>query len=66
MNCTISFYTGGRSWWVTKTFKDRSHVDNFIAYIKRTKGYNLDELYINDETRLTNMDGTTESFQGEY
>ncbi len=51
---------------MTKTFKDRSHVDNFIAYIKRTKGYNLDELYINDETRLTNMDGTTESFQGEY
>ena len=66
MNCTISFYTGRSAWWVTKTFKDRSHVDNFIAYIKRTKGYNLDELYINDETRLTNMDGTTESFQGEY
>ena len=49
MNCTLSFYTGGHSWWVTKTFKDRSHVDNFIAYIKRTKGYNLDELYINEK-----------------
>jgi len=48
MKCTISFYTGGRSWWVTKTFTDRKHLDNFIAYIERTKGYNLDELFIKE------------------
>jgi len=48
MKATISFYTGGRSWYVTREFKDRRHIDNFIAYIKRTKGYNLDELFIND------------------
>lgn len=48
MKATISFYTGGHSWYVTREFKDRRHIDNFIAYIKRTKGYNLDELFIND------------------
>ncbi|HIB77177.1 MAG TPA: hypothetical protein EYO58_06070 [Flavobacteriales bacterium] len=49
-NCTLEFETGlGRTglWTVTRTFNGVKHLDNFIDYILRTKGYHLDECYIN-------------------
>lgn len=52
MKATIQFETlkekssGGKLLWtVTKDFNNEQHMDNFIAYICRTKGYNLDEVY---------------------
>ena len=46
---TIQFYTGsawGRGVWAcSKTFKNESHLDNFVAYMKRNKGWNVDELW---------------------
>lgn len=46
---TIQFYTGsawGRGTWAcSKTFNDESHLDNFVAYMKRKKGWNVDELW---------------------
>jgi len=53
----IQFYTGsawGRGTWdCTKTFNDEGHLDNFIAYIERTKGWNLDEVwYVSNITPL--------------
>ena len=45
---TIQFYTGsawGRGVWAcSKTFSNEAHVDNFIAYMKRKKGWNVDEV----------------------
>lgn len=47
IRATVQFYTGSPyGWYVTKMFKDEEHIDNFIAYIKRTRGWNLDELWI--------------------
>jgi hypothetical protein len=53
MKATLQFETGkinygkGKSLWtLTKEFKDQKHMDNFISYICRTKGYFLDEVYI--------------------
>ena len=44
---TIQFYTDSPSGWtVTRQFNDDSHMSNFIEYIRRTKGYNLDEVWI--------------------
>ncbi len=58
MNATIQFETlkekssGGKLLWtITKDFNDERHMNNFIDYICRTKGYNLDELYINNKTK---------------
>lgn len=55
MKVTLQFETGkprfGRHkglWTLTKEFKDEKHMDNFISYIIRTKGYMLDEVYINE------------------
>lgn len=43
----LQFHAGNaRTWSLTKDFKDEQHIDNFIAYIKRKKGYELDELWI--------------------
>lgn len=30
---------------ITKQFNDDRHMDNFIAYIERTRGWMLDEVY---------------------
>ena len=45
LNATIQFTTGRGMWTVRKEFNDEQHVDNFIRYIKRTKGYYLDEVW---------------------
>ena len=46
MTKTIQFYmSDGRKWAVTRVFNDDKHVDNFIDYIMRTKGWNLDEVF---------------------
>ena len=46
---TIQFYTGSAwgkgTWACSKTFNNESHVDNFIAYMERTKGWNVDEVW---------------------
>jgi len=46
---TIQFYTGsawGRGTWAcAKTFNSEGHVDNFINYMKRKKGWNVDEVW---------------------
>jgi hypothetical protein len=34
-----------REWYIVKTFKNQPHMDNFIEYICRTKGYTLDEVW---------------------
>lgn len=34
---------------IDKQFKDRNHLDNFIAYMERTKEWMLDELHKLDE-----------------
>jgi len=48
-NCTLEFETTiGGTWTVTRTFNGVRHLDNFIDYILRTKGYHLDECYINN------------------
>lgn len=54
MKVTLQFetgkprYNGGKGLWtLTKEFKDEKHMNNFISYIIRTKGYMLDELYYN-------------------
>lgn len=45
---TIQFETGqGRTgmWAMTKEFTDQRHLDNFCGYIRRTKGYLVDEVW---------------------
>jgi hypothetical protein len=39
---------------VDKTFKDRSHLNNYIKYIKKTKDWSLDEMFTdeNEDTKL--------------
>ena len=55
MKATVQFYTGitarnpRGTWAVRKTFKDNRHLDNFIDYIQRTKGWNLDEVWVDEE-----------------
>ena len=56
VNVTLQFetlkprYGGGKSLWVlTKEFNDEKHMNNFIEYICRTKGYQLDEVYYNNK-----------------
>jgi len=58
MKATLQFETGkpkyGRGkalWTLTKDFADEKHMDNFIAYICRTKGYYLDEVFILNENQ---------------
>lgn len=54
MTATIQFetkkpsYKGKGLWTLTKEFNDEQHMDNFIAYICRTKGYLLDEVWVHD------------------
>ena len=45
MKATIQFETGSGLWTVQREFNDETHVDNFIKYINRTKGYFLDEVW---------------------
>ena len=53
LNATLQFETGkpayrGKGLWtMTKDFNDLRHLDNFVNYICRTKGYFLDEVYHN-------------------
>ena len=53
---TLQFYTGvtGRNprgtWAMDKVFSDRKHLDNFIEYIKRKKGWNIDEVWYGKNT----------------
>tara|TARA_R100000030_G_scaffold32070_2_gene23627 strand:+ start:707 stop:1006 length:300 start_codon:yes stop_codon:yes gene_type:complete len=53
---TIQFYTGitGRNprgtWAMDKVFNDSKHLDNFLGYIKRTKGWNVDEVWYGHNT----------------
>ena len=55
MKATVQFYTGitarnpRGTWAVRKEFKDDRHLDNFINYIQRTKGWNLDEVWVDEE-----------------
>ena len=53
MRATLQFETGkvsygrGKSLWtMTKEFKDEKHMDNFIAYICKSKNYLLDEVWV--------------------
>jgi len=61
MKATIYFETGNLSlygkgtWKVTKKFADQRHLDNFIAYIMRTKGYLLDEVFIHESITVKSM-----------
>lgn len=62
MKATIQFETGrpsydGRKslWTIDKEFNDKYHMDNFIAYICRTKGYLLDEVWVYDKESIQNM-----------
>ena len=42
----IQFNTASlRKWSMKKAFNDERHLDNFIEYICRTKGYTLDEVW---------------------
>jgi hypothetical protein len=59
MKATLQFETGkipyGRGkplWTLTKEFKDQKHMDNFIAYIHRTKGYYLDEVFLEEDNQI--------------
>jgi hypothetical protein len=52
MKATIQFETGQVSygkgkglWTLTKEFTDHKHMDNFIAYICKSKNYLLDEVW---------------------
>jgi len=38
-----------RGWCITKVFNDKAHMENFIAYIERTTGMPLDNLYIDEQ-----------------
>lgn len=45
-----SWHRGGRrGWGVTREFKDQQHLDNFIAYMEREKGFTAEEVYILNE-----------------
>jgi len=54
MRVKIQFETGKPSykgkglWTLTKEFSDMKHLDNFIRYNCRTKGYLLDEVWYED------------------
>jgi|TARA_R100000479_G_scaffold78701_1_gene38164 hypothetical protein len=45
----VTFYVNcglqQRTWSVEKEFKSKQHLENFISYIERKKGYNLDEVH---------------------
>ena len=62
MRATILFetkklsYNGRKSIWkVDREFNDNYHLDNFINYICRTKGYLLDEVYVYDKGQIQNL-----------
>ena len=55
MKATIQFETGkphygrGKSiWTINKEFNGQRHMDNFINYITKSKGYFLDEVFIQE------------------
>lgn len=62
LNATLQFETGKPSyrgkglWTMTKDFADLRHLDNFVTYICRTKGYLLDEVYYNSGYPFTEGD----------
>lgn len=35
----------GKRWTIRKSFFTETHLNNFVTYIIRTKGYHLDEIY---------------------
>lgn len=46
MRTTLKFKTTeATDWLMVREFKDEGHMNNFIDYICRTKGYTLDEVY---------------------
>lgn len=46
MYAVLEFWNGsGRKVCIKRTFNDERHMDNFIKYICRTKGWVLDEVY---------------------
>lgn len=48
MDVTLQFTTGTpQKWTIRKEFNDEAHMNNFIAYIMRTKeNFYLDEIWI--------------------
>jgi len=43
---SLQFVTDtGNRWTVNKEFNSERHLNNFVAYIMRTKGYYLDEIF---------------------
>ena len=59
MKATLKFETtDGRYWTIKKEFADLQHMKNFIAYIRKTKNYMLDETFINDENGNWKTDWT--------
>lgn len=53
MRTQIRFLTPSLNGWIVyKTFNDESHMNNYINYIMRTKGFTLDEIYMLDEKNL--------------
>lgn len=56
IQATLQFRTKSATDWVVfKEFNDDNHLSNFIEYIRRTKGYTLDEVWIeNDKSTIDN------------
>lgn len=53
MRTQIRFLTPSLNGWIVyKTFNDEAHMNNYINYIMRTKGFTLDEIYMLDEKNL--------------
>jgi len=53
MRTQMRFLTKNLNGWVVnKTFNDEAHMNNYINYIQRTKGFVLDEIYMLDEKNL--------------
>ncbi len=50
IQATLQFRTkSATNWVVFKEFNDDDHLSNFINYICRTKGYTLDECWIEND-----------------
>lgn len=50
MYAILEFWNGsGRKVCIKRTFNDEKHMDNFIAYMARTKKWVCDEVFIEDE-----------------
>jgi hypothetical protein len=54
MYAVLEFWNGqGRKVCIKRNFNDMKHMDNFIAYIKRTKGWMLDEAFYDEPLSST-------------